>query len=330
MMANNNARLLKRALLGIFCAFTIAIILWACGSGGASSVAVSPPVVEQNPAPDPKPDPAPAPWEIIAAGDIAQCGTLLPADAVVEKTAKLVERQLSQVGSNTNVLTLGDNVYNVGLLTEYKNCYEPTWGRFLSKTFATPGNHDYGTANAVGYYDYFGASAGPDRNGYYRIDRNGWTIFALNSQTDASNTSAQMQWLKSQLTTAQPCVAAAWHYPVFTSAVRKDNTTMVAVWDVLDKAKADIVLQGHEHHYEKFAPMTATGTVMDTDGIRSFVVGTGGASLNVFAGNRTGSQAQIGAHGVMRLSLSAGIAKWRFIDITDTVRDQGEIACRAK
>ncbi len=327
-----HTKFLIRSIFGAVIAFTLAAILWACGGNGAPSVtgAANPTVAAPETTPQPDPPPVTATWEIIAAGDIAQCGTSLPADVMAEKTAKLVERQLALGGDNTNVLTLGDNVYNVGLLAEYQYCYAPTWGRFLSKTFAVAGNHDYGTANAVGYYDYFGAAAGADRKGYYRVDRNGWTVLALNSLADASPTSDQMKWLKTQLSTAQPCIAAAWHYPVFTSSVRGDNTTMLAIWDVLDKAKADVVLQGHEHHYEKFSPMTAAGDVVATDGIRSFVVGTGGASLNVFAKVRTGSQLQIGQHGVIKLSLSSGNAKWQFMDVTDKVWDQGELTCRAK
>ena len=210
-------------------------VLAACGGGGGGGS--TPTVLQANPT---------TPWELMTAGDIAQCLFRPPADTNAEKTARLVERQLAGAGGNANVLTLGDNAY---------------------------------------------------------------------------------------LATAQPCVAAAWHHPRFSSAPAPggDNTTMTSLWDILDQAKADVVLQGHEHHYERFAPMTADGTVSTTGGMRSFVVGTGGAQTYAYAAlPRPGSEKQVVAYGVMRLSLSAGNARWRFIDVDDVVRDEGAFACRQK
>ena len=296
--------------------------LAACGGGDGGGTA--PTVLQANPT---------TPWEVMTAGDIAQCLLRPPADTNAAKTAQLVERQLAGAGGNANVLTLGDNAYFVaGSRLGYTDCYEKTWGRFIDKTFAIPGNHDYENDDSRYYFDYFGAKASPDgkRTGYYRIDQNGWTVFALNSNIDASAASVQAQWLKQELATAQPCVAAAWHHARFTSAPDGDNTRMTAMWDILDQAKADVVLQGHEHQYERFAPMTADGTLSATGGLRSFVVGTGGAETYAHAGIRAGSEKQVVAHGVMRLSLSAGNAKWRFIDVDNTVRDEGAFDCRKK
>jgi len=295
--------------------------LAACGGGDGST----PTVLQSNPT---------TPWELITAGDIAQCVPGFASDSKAEKTAQLVERQLAGAGSNANVLTLGDNAYLAGASLGYTDCYDKTWGRFIDKTFAIPGNHDYENGKS-NYYDYFGAKASPDGKGtgYYRIDQSGWTVLTLNSNIDATAASVQAQWLKQELATAQPCVAAAWHHPRFSSAPAPggDNTTMTALWDILDRAKADVVLQGHEHHYERFAPMTADGTLSVTGGMRSFVVGTGGAQTYAHAAvPRPGSQNQVVAYGVMRLSLSAGNAKWRFIDIDNAVRDEGEFACRQK
>ncbi|MDO8252772.1 MAG: alkaline phosphatase, partial [Rhodoferax sp.] len=159
-----------------------------------------------------------------------------------------------------------------------------------------------------------------------------WSVLTLNSNFDATGASAQAQWLKKELATAKPCVAAAWHHPRFSSgpAPGGDNATMTALWDILDQAKADVVLQSHEHHYERFAPMTSDGTLSAIGGLRSFVVGTGGAETYAHAGVRAGSEKQVVAYGVMRLSLSAGNAKWRFIDVDNAVRDEGEFACRQK
>lgn len=292
----------------------------ACGGGGNNNQATQ---LQANPA---------SSWELMTAGDIAQCH-LQPSDkSNAEKTAQLVERQLADAGSNANVLTLGDNAYLLGLLIGYTECFEKTWGRFIDKTFAIPGNHDYENNGDGNYFNYFGAKANPDGKGtgYYRIDQSGWTVFALNSNIDASAASTQAQWLKQELATAQPCVAAAWHHARFSSAPDGDNGSMTAMWDILDQAKADVVLQGHEHQYERFAPMTSDGSLSATSGLRSFVVGTGGADTYPHASVRAGSEKQAVAYGVMRLSLSAGNAKWRFIDIDNAVLDEGAFDCRKK
>ena len=291
----------------------------ACGGGGNNT---APTQLQAN---------AKTSWELMTAGDIAQCVPGFASDSKAEKTAQLIERQLAGAGSNSNVLTLGDNAYLAGAMLGYSDCYQKTWGRFIDKTFAIAGNHDYENGNS-NYYDYFGAKASPDgkRTGYYRIDQSGWTVFALNSSVDSTAASAQAQWLKQELATAQPCVAAAWHHARFSSAAGGDNTSMTAMWEILDQAKADVVLAAHEHHYESFAPMTSDGTVAAAGGLRSFVVGTGGADGYGFARVRAGSEKQVEAYGVMRLSLSGGNAKWKFIDVDNAVRDEGAFDCRAK
>jgi len=303
-------------------AVLVGAALVACGGGDGGGS--TPTVLQANPT---------TPWEVMTAGDIAQCLLRPPRDTAAEKTAKLVERQLADAGSNSNVLTLGDNAYFVaGSNLGYTDCYEKTWGRFIAKTFAIPGNHDYEGGDSNDYFGYFGAKANPDgkRTGYYRIDQNGWTVFALNSNIDATAASIQAQWLKQELASAQPCVAAAWHHARFTSAPDGDNTRMTAMWDILDQAKADVVLQSHEHQYERFAPMTADGTLSATGGMRSFVVGTGGAETYAHATVRAGSEKQLETFGVMRLSLSPGNARWRFIDVDNAVRDEGAFDCRKK
>lgn len=302
----------------------LGVVLWACGGGGNNT---SPTILQANPTTN---------WELITAGDIADCRLQSSSKSDAERTAQLVERQLADAGSNSNVLTLGDNAYLVGLLIGYTECYQKTWGRFIDKTFAIPGNHDYESNGDGNYFDYFGAKAspgpafGPDRSGYYRIDQNGWTVFTLNSNVDATAASAQAQWLKSQLPTAQPCIAAAWHHARFTSAPDGDNTKMTDMWEILDQAKADVVLQSHEHQYERFAPMTSGGTVSASGGMRSFVVGTGGAKTYPHATVRAGSEKQLINFGVMRLSLSVGKANWRFIDIDNNTLDQGAFDCKKK
>ena len=294
--------------------------LVACGGGGNNS---QPTQVQVNPT---------GSWEVMTAGDIAQCNLQVAGKSNAEKTAQLIERQLAGSGSNSNVLTLGDNAYFLGLIIGYTECYEKTWGRFIDRTFVVPGNHDYENSGESNYLKYFGAKASPDGKGtgYYRIDQSGWTVFTLNSNIDASAASTQALWLKQELATAQPCVAAAWHHARFTSAPDGDNASMTAMWDILDQAKADVVLQAHEHLYERFAPMTSDGIVSATGGLRSFVVGTGGADIYAHARVRAGSEKQAVAFGVLRLSLSPGNARWRFIDVDNAVLDQGAFDCRKK
>ena len=321
-MRNNFWPGVMRAVrFGLLAALVGAAVV-ACGGGGGGGAA--PTVLQSNPT---------TAWEVMTAGDIAQCLARPPRDTAAEKTAQLIERQLASAGSNSNVLTLGDNAYFLaGSSLGYTDCYQKTWGRFIDKTFAIPGNHDYENNDSSDYFKYFGAKANPDGKGtgYYRIDQSGWTVFTLNSNIDASAASAQAQWLKQELATAQPCVAAAWHHARFSSAPDGDNGSMTALWDILDRAKADVVLAAHEHQYERFGPMTSDGTLSTTGGLRSFVVGTGGADTYAHARERAGSEKQAVAFGVMRLSLSAGNAKFRFIDVDNAVLDEGAFNCRKK
>jgi acid phosphatase type 7 len=312
-----------RGLRWICAALAAAATLWACGGGGTSPGSTVAPQVQPN---------ASTSWELVTAGDIADCRLRSSADSDAFKTGQLIKRQLASAGDNSNVLTLGDNAYFLGLSIGYEECYQKTWGDFLPKTFAMPGNHDYESNGENNYFRYFGAKANPDgrQAGYYRIDQNGWTVFVLNSVIDATAASAQGQWLKKELATANPCVAAAWHHPVFSSSSDGDGAGMAELYAMLDTAKADIVLQSHAHHYERFAPMTSTGAQVAGAGMPSFVVGTGGAKLEGFAGQRAGSQKQVQAFGIMRLTLDPGKAAWRFIDINDQVQDQGNITCRNK
>lgn len=310
---------MRAVRFGLLAALVGAAVV-ACGGGGNNS---QPTQLQAN---------AKTSWEVMTAGDIAQCNLRPSGDTNANKTAQLIERQLAGAGSNANVLTLGDNAYFLGLIIGYTECYEKTWGRFIDKTFVIPGNHDYENNGEGNYFKYFGAKANPDGKGtgYYRIDQSGWTVFALNSNIDASAASTQAQWLKQELATAQPCVAAAWHHARFSSAPDGDNGSMTALWDILDRAKSDVVLQSHEHQYERFAPMTSDGTLSATGGLRSFVVGTGGADTYAHARVRAGSEKQAVAFGVMRLSLSAGNARWRFIDVDNAVLDEGAFDCRKK
>lgn len=268
------------------------------------------------------------PYTLISAGDIAQCDIAKPKDTNAFKTASLVERLLAQAGDRAAVLTLGDNVYYTGLLSEYQGCYEATWGKFKSRTWATPGNHDYGVANAIGYFDYFGSRAGPDRTGIYKQDIGKWSLLGMNSNIAADSASGQMVWLKAAASANSGCKLAAWHFPVFSSSARGNNATMQSVWAELVAKKVDIVLQGHEHQYERFSPMQSDGVADAANGIRSFVVGTGGASLSDFGAIKPNSEARIKNFGVLVLKLYASRYEWSFHTIDGAILDGGGANCK--
>ncbi|HEU4697918.1 MAG TPA: metallophosphoesterase [Gemmatimonadales bacterium] len=257
---------------------------------------------------------------LLAAGDIATCTGMGD-----DSTAALVE------GLDGTVLTLGDNVYPDGSPQAYAQCYAPTWGRFKSRTYPAPGNHDYLTREAAGYFGYFGARAGPPGRGYYSFDLNGWHLVALNGEIDIGAGSPQLAWLAQDLA-AHPaaCTLAFWHEPRFSSGVEHgDNPGRTAVWQVLHDAGAELVLNGHDHDYERFAPQTPTGAPDEARGIREFVVGTGGAHAYGLGTRRPNSEAShSGTFGVLRLTLYAGGYAWEFVPADPSgFRDRGSGAC---
>jgi Calcineurin-like phosphoesterase len=253
---------------------------------------------------------------IAAAGDI--CGS--PTDCA--PTAAL----LDQIAP-TRVLPLGDNAYVDGTLSEYNLYYDPNWGRQKSKTSPVPGNHDYHTANAQGYYDYFGPRApGP----YYSYDLGSWHLIALTGDIDVSAGSAQETWLKNDLAThPSQCILAYWHQPRFTSGtVHSSNTYFDAFWRDLYAAGADVVLNGHVHNYERFARQNPNGQA-DANGIREFVVGTGGASLYTSGTPIANSEVQNDStFGVLKLTLHPGSYDWTFVPVAgQTFTDSGSATC---
>lgn len=266
---------------------------------------------------------------LIAAGDIAYCLKEPAARSAAERTARLVEWLLS-AAPDAQVLTLGDNVYEDGTAAEFQSCYEPTWGRFKHRTWATPGNHDYGSPNAQPYFNYFGDRAGADGHGFYRVRLRDWTLISLNSNVPAEKGSPQYLWLEQRLREAgSGCLLAVWHHPYFTSAPRGNNRAFADVFDLLERYRADLVLAGHEHHFERFAPRRANGMVDSQYGLVSMVVGTGGAPLSGFLPQpQTGSLAQVRQHGVLALELQPQLARWQFVSVDRRVLDSGSLECR--
>lgn len=256
---------------------------------------------------------------IIAAGDIAGCDWRGD-----ERTARLVE----QIPGT--VLTLGDLVYENGTVSEFQRCYEPSWGRLKARTRPSPGNHEYHTPNAQGYFNYFGDAAGPGRRGYYSFDLGEWHIISLNSNIAMHGGSEQERWLRADLqATGARCVLAFWHHPRFTSGRRSASREVTPLWEALEQHRADVVLQAHHHAYERFGRRRANGNRDDAQGIRSFVVGTGGAALSPF-GKETarGSEVRYNkSQGVLKVRLLPDEYAWEFVTTSDGVRDRGKDRC---
>lgn len=274
-----------------------------------------------------------------AAGDIADCNKKPAPETVAMKTAEIILQGLN-AQANAVVLTLGDNTYPIGHPDEYAECYEPTWGKFKTRTLPTPGNHDYGVPLAYGYYEYFDELAGPDQRGYYVKRLGNWHVFSLNSNVYGADMRKQLDWLRQQLNQLaaankastpkkSQCILAAWHHPVFSSGGHGNIDTMREAWQLLAKAKADLVLSAHDHDYERFAPLNSEGERDDKNGIRSFVVGTGGARLTpMFFAKATTEVRSNKTNGVLKLTLHPTSYDWEFIPIEgESFTDKGQATC---
>ncbi len=289
--------------------------------GGGDGRPKKPPPTPAN-TPIPLPPPAGDPV-LVGAGDIASCS-----GAGDEATANLLD------GIAGTVYTLGDNVYDNGTATEFANCYEPSWGRHKARTRPAPGNHDYNTAGASGYYGYFGAAAGDPSKGYYSYDLGAWHVVVLNSNCatvgGCGAGSPQEQWLRQDLAaSAASCTLAYWHHPRFSSGKHGGNAATEPFWQALYDHNADVVLSSHDHSYERFAPQTPTGAADPARGIRQFVVGTGGRSHYSFGTIRANSEVRhSGTFGVLKLTLHASGYEWRFVpEAGKTFTDSGSGAC---
>jgi len=259
---------------------------------------------------------------LVGAGDIASCGG--GGDA---KTAALIK---SIPGT---VFTAGDNVYPDGALINYTSCYAPTWGAFRKRTRPVPGNHDYYlTPDAVNYFAYFGAQAGPRGRGYYAYDLAGWRIYALDSELAPTGAaySNELAWLHADLTkNPHKCVLAIWHRPSFSTGPHGSSPRMAAFFQLLYAHGADVVINGHDHMYERYTPLDANGTPDAANGIREFVVGTGGASLYPFKTDSPLIDVRANStYGVLKLTLKSGGYSWKFVPTTrGGFTDSGTASC---
>jgi hypothetical protein len=260
---------------------------------------------------------------LVSAGDIASCNS-----SGDEATAALLD------SIKGTVATLGDNAYDTGSTAEFANCYGPTWGRHKARTRPAAGNHEYGTPGAAGYFSYFGAAAGPSGKGYYSYSLGEWHVVVLNSNCaqvgGCQAGSAQEQWLRADLAAHRGrCTLAYWHHPRFSSGTHGSDAAMQPFWQALYSAGADIVLNGHDHDYERFAPQGPSGLADSTRGIREFVVGTGGYSHYVPGMPVANSQVRNGdTFGVLRLTLRSKSYQWQFVPVAGgSFGDSGSGTC---
>ena len=275
----------------------------------------------------------------IAVGDIAVCGT--SGDEATGKLADSLLRVDSAQGTRTIIVTLGDNAYpsgDQGVNDDYARCFKPSWGdkRIMDVIYPSPGNHDYDSGSGAPYFSFFGARAGPSGKGYYSFDFNGWHLISLNSELyfgagNKDQIKAQEDWLRADLKQhPTQCALAYFHRPYFSSGVYGNNYDLKTLWQILYDGGVDLVLNGHEHDYERFLPQTASGVADSVKGMEQIISGTGGGTLRSFhyplAAN---SAAQIqGRFGLLKLTLGSGEYRRAWIDTDGRVWDVGGRKCR--
>ena len=297
-------------------------LFWALGLFVAITVSLTViNIVRTQPEPTPVANTTPQTGlTLLAAGDIATCQNEFD-----EATAKILDQYPGSL-----ILTLGDNVYDSGKISEYLNCYEPTWGRHRDRTYPSIGNHDYGTAGGDDYFSYFERS----KPSYYSFNRGNWHFIALDSNcsiTACAVGSEQEVWLKNDLNkiTDDKCVLAYMHHPRISSGKHGNDDEVQPLWDALYQERVDIVLSGHDHTYERFSPLAPDGTVDSARGLRYFVAGTGGKDLYEFEQIKTGSVARNNTeHGVIKFELKTDSFSWKFLHVEGgTFTDSGSAKC---
>jgi acid phosphatase type 7 len=250
---------------------------------------------------------------LVGAGDIAGCN--FKAD---RKTARLVGKIPG------TIFTLGDHTYPDGTRQQFRNCYHPTWGKYKKRTRPAVGNHDYHTAGAKPYFNYFRWRAGRPR-GYYSYDRGSWHIVALNSNCNkvggCEKTSTQGKWLRNNLanTTNKQCTLAYFHHPLYSTGNNVTNPNVKPLWQILYNHHAEVIVNGHAHRYERYAPLTSGGKTDLQNGTRQIVAGTGGAPSGSEVQQAPGVRVvETGTSGVLKLELSAGFYSWMFVAVDGT------------
>lgn len=268
-------------------------------------------------------------FTLVGAGDIAWCGNLLGAEA----TAKLIE------AIPGTVFAAGDLVYNRGTIEEFENCYQPTWGKFQERTMPAPGNHEYTGSVAIGYFKYWGNRAGDSTKGYYSYELGNWHVVVLNTNCSVqalggcAEGSPEEIWLREDLQKhADACIVAYGHHSLFSSGIVPSHAIhpeLRVFWRDLYRAHADLILAGHEHSYERFAPQTPDGKLDEQNGIRQIVVGTGGRSHTPLGFATPNSEVRNSdTFGVLKVTLLPKGYRWEFVPQEGmTFTDSGEATC---
>lgn len=260
---------------------------------------------------------------LVGAGDIGDCST--PDDTA---TAALLD------DIEGTVFTAGDNAYENGTAEEFATCYDETWGRHKARTRPAPGNHDWNTSALRGYFGYFGdAARGADGHSWYSYDLGAWHVIVLDSECSrvggCGADSPQGRWLAADLEASDAtCTVAIWHKPRFTSGEHGNDRSVAPFWTALYGAGVDVVINGHDHDYERFAPQDPSAREDRERGIREFVVGTGGTPLRTFERPVANSELRAAVvHGVLRLALREGSYDWQFIPVSGEFQDGGTAFC---
>ena len=265
---------------------------------------------------------------LVGAGDIGECGTGGPA-ATAEEIQRVVDRY-----PDAAVFTAGDDAYPDGSTADFGECYDPWWGRFLNRTRPAAGNHEWHTPDAAGYLAYYGNRAGTTGGTWYAYDAGSWRVIVLDSDCDETGgcgpSSPQGRWLAAELAAhAAACTLAIWHHPRFSSGLHGNQEAAAPFFDALYVAGADVIVNGHDHHYERLAPQDPAGRPDPVRGIREFVAGTGGGHLypTLFAGP-TSEVRHSGSFGVLVLELGKGSYAWTFEAAGEsTFTDSGTGVC---
>ena len=266
-------------------------LILACGCAGPlpAAQAEEPPVV------------------LIGAGDIANCETQHD-----EQTAALIAGY-----PEAAVFSIGDNAYGEGTREDFDKCFEPSWGPLKDRLRPVPGNHDYKTNLGLPYYDYFGEAAGEPGLGYYSYELGSWHIVTLNSnctQVDCGPGSAQVRWLYEDLRlNKQRCTLLYWHHPYWSTDAQQGSSTVETFWKIANRFRAEVVVNGHDHFYERYAPMNSQSKY-DKEGVRMFIVGTGGSDLHALPEIRPNNIARDNStFGVIKFNLYSSRYEWEFI-----------------
>jgi len=325
-----------RPAFGIALLLGSALALSQCGGGSPTSPqrAVAP-VVDVPPTtppvsnPDPNPSELPTQPPVIPApgsasttinvlGDTGWCGS--PA---LRPLSLLMERY------EGDILLAGDLAYPSGTMEEFRNCFEPSFGRFKTRVRAAPGNHDYvASVNAQSYFDYFGDRSGPNRLGYYSFKLAEWTVLMLNTNVPINRTSAQYAFVRTTMQQSPTrCTMAVMHHPFDSSGINGPTPSLRDLWELMYNLGVDVVIAGHDHLYERFAPVNADQRKDETKGIRQFTVGTGGAPLYNKVRNSLNSEFLVSNFGMLRLKLDPALYSWQFMDMNGNVLDPGLNVC---